>query len=460
LAETGPNEFMSRFQTRARLRADRSSGPDSERNSAWEKIQKLVSRSSGALVAVRVTRRKVDGLLTDGARGPTITGWTSRVDRSGGRERSCPIALVALVVVLLSVASCGGAKPRASSALGSRQLTVLDKPGTFAAILDGLSVTMRPIEPATTEALDSAAAVIRRRLVALGGGFQLARQGDALIVELAGGGATKSQLKLIGQTAELTFRPVADANGSEEITSPTNGKCTAPSSLPAGDSVFPLQTTGNPTECFVVGPVLLNGSIIHSAAAARSSAGQWQVNFTTTSSGSSAFDAMAAQEYHQYVAIVLDNVIESAPEINATAFNGSGQITGAFTESQAKDLALELNYGSLPLQLVQQSVQSFHSRWRGPDMLAGRALGKGSSVDAPIMNLSTGDQVSAHLLRDVVALGAANIEVVNLVSPNGDSSEDVLLFGGHAAPSQLAAVVARDTGAPVGDVSMTDLQFE
>ena len=245
----------------------------------------------------------------------------------------------------------------------------------------GVSVALKPARPVSKDIINQAKNIITNRVDALGVAEpDITLQGSDIVVELPGVKNTQEALKLIGQTAQLTFRPVVEASGQQEIFAPTNGKCVAPTTLPAGQAVFPLQTANNPTECFVVGTKLLDGTIIHSATAALSSTGQWQVNFTTTSSGSSAFDAMAAQEYHQYVAIVLDNVIESAPQINATAFHGSGQITGTFSEAQAKDLALVLSYGSLPVRLIQENVQTVSATLGSASLRAGLIAGIGGLI--------------------------------------------------------------------------------
>src|SRR5205807_10080965 len=86
--------------------------------------------------------------------------------------------------------------------------------------------------------------------------------------------------------------------------------------------------------------------------------GQWMVDFTTTSKGSGELDQVAEKNYQKQVAIDLDGVVQSAPQINAQQFNGRGQISGSFTQSQAKDLALVLKYGALPVQLQPQTVET------------------------------------------------------------------------------------------------------
>jgi preprotein translocase subunit SecD len=58
------------------------------------------------------------------------------------------------------------------------------------------------------------------------------------------------------------------------------------------------------------------------------------------------------------LAIVLDGVIKSAPVIQTANFGGRGQITGNFSQREAKDLAIVLRYGSLPVELKQATVQT------------------------------------------------------------------------------------------------------
>lgn len=121
-----------------------------------------------------------------------------------------------------------------------------------------------------------------------------------------------------------------------------------------------LNPDGTVSTRFELGPTLLKGDVIASASAAPPTglSGDWQVNVTFTGSGSSAFDRMAAQYVNKQVAIVLDGIVESAPSINSTSYNGSAQITGSFSEHQAKDLALILRYGSLPVQLQPETTQT------------------------------------------------------------------------------------------------------
>jgi preprotein translocase subunit SecD len=84
--------------------------------------------------------------------------------------------------------------------------------------------------------------------------------------------------------------------------------------------------------------------------------GAWVVNYTLTSTGSPLWDKVASQNFHQLLAIELDGVVQSAPIIQPTqttfsSFLGTGQISGSFTEASAKNLALAMNFGALPVRL-------------------------------------------------------------------------------------------------------------
>jgi preprotein translocase subunit SecD len=85
----------------------------------------------------------------------------------------------------------------------------------------------------------------------------------------------------------------------------------------------------------------------------------WYTKVDFTGSGGAAFNKMAQANYQGFVAIDLDGLVESAPQIQATSYNGSATINGSnFTETEAKNLALELRYGSLPVKFQAQSIET------------------------------------------------------------------------------------------------------
>jgi preprotein translocase subunit SecD len=126
---------------------------------------------------------------------------------------------------------------------------------------------------------------------------------------------------------------------------------------------------------YVLGPAEMSGSIIKTAAAnLNSQTDQWEVDITFTGKGSSLFNKYAAAHYACYEqntsnppycalqAIELDATVESDPAIEAASFNGGATINGStanpFTATQAQNLALVLNYGSLPVRFVAQDISN------------------------------------------------------------------------------------------------------
>jgi preprotein translocase subunit SecD len=72
---------------------------------------------------------------------------------------------------------------------------------------------------------------------------------------------------------------------------------------------------------------------------------------------SECFNGTATCPTHQ-LAIQLDDEVISAPTVQTDNFSGGVQITGSFTESEARNLARVLNSGSLPVKLETQAVQT------------------------------------------------------------------------------------------------------
>ena len=243
----------------------------------------------------------------------------------------------------------------------------------------GVSVVLRPAHAVSNDILNQAKNIITDRVDALGVAEpDITTQGGNIVVDLPGVKDTQRAEQLVGQTAQLTFREAEQAlapTGPPATTAPDQISATAPVVLAQRD-----QSTQQVVQRYQLGPVLLNGTIIQNATAQLGSTGQWLVNFSTTSAGSSQFDAMAAKEFQKQVAIVLDNNVVSAPTINAQAFHGQGQITGTFTEDQAKNLALVLNYGSLPVPLQQLSVQTVSATLGSSSLRAGLAAGVGGLI--------------------------------------------------------------------------------
>lgn len=180
-------------------------------------------------------------------------------------------------------------------------------------------------------------------------------------------------LQVIGTTARLEQRevlatltpgsagydstPVPCGNPAEKQTAACSSEA-----LRNKDVVFYGRGPTDQATKYQLGPVLVTGDMIKKATAVYSSGSQtsvaqgWQVDFTLTSSGSKTFGDVTTRLVGKQLAIVLDQVVISAPTVESPITNGSGVITGSFTDQRAKDLATVLNAGALPVNLTTQQV--------------------------------------------------------------------------------------------------------
>jgi preprotein translocase subunit SecD len=148
--------------------------------------------------------------------------------------------------------------------------------------------------------------------------------------------------------------------------------------LPAADKSGNAADPNGPR--YLLGPSQLTGKVVATASALPPDLSvnepNWYVQVKFTGSGGPAFDKLAQANYQMFVAITLDGVVESAPQIQQQSFNGQAVINGAnFTEGQAKNLALELRYGSLPVQFKAQSIQTVSATIGKDSLRAGLVAG-------------------------------------------------------------------------------------
>ncbi|HWC09687.1 MAG TPA: protein translocase subunit SecD [Acidimicrobiales bacterium] len=306
-------------------------------------------------------------------------------------RRSTIVSLVGVVVV--AAAALG-----ATLASGKSPVLGLDLQG-------GASVVLQPKTDVSSGILNQSIEIIRSRVDALGVAEpDISRQGEAIIVELPGVKNRDRALQIVGQTAQLYFRPVIQVLPASETATPTTTPPTtvdetattvaetppttvAPAELkttppeendPAKPVVLPERDSdGNVVARYQLGPAEVRGQAISEARAQiEPTTGAWTVTFGLTGSGTKEWNAMAAKVGRgNRIAIDLDGVVKSAPSLEVTEFQGEGQITGSFTEREAKDLALVLRYGSLPVQLEPQTVQTVSASLGKDSLRAGIAAG-------------------------------------------------------------------------------------
>jgi preprotein translocase subunit SecD len=111
------------------------------------------------------------------------------------------------------------------------------------------------------------------------------------------------------------------------------------------------------TSCYRVGPAILTGKTVRTARASYASdsgGAGWGVDVTFR--GNDFVDKIATPYVNQLVAIELDGVVQSAPRINPGITGKTVRISGNFSQGEAKDLALVLKYGALPVQFAQNET--------------------------------------------------------------------------------------------------------
>ncbi|WP_033293544.1 protein translocase subunit SecD [Amycolatopsis jejuensis] len=113
----------------------------------------------------------------------------------------------------------------------------------------------------------------------------------------------------------------------------------------------PLVTCGDKdTNKYVLGPEFIPGTEISDANSGfDQQRGQWVVDLSFKSAGGKTWGDFTSANVGKQAAFVLDTDVVSAPTVQGAILGGNTQITGKFTQSDAKNLADILKYGSLPL---------------------------------------------------------------------------------------------------------------
>ncbi|HYT26712.1 MAG TPA: protein translocase subunit SecD, partial [Actinomycetota bacterium] len=218
-------------------------------------------------------------------------------------------------------------------------------------------------QKAGADTLDRTLEVLRRRVDQLGVAEPtLQRSGDRrVIVELPGVYDPRQAVDVIGRTAQLTFHPVL---GVAEA-----GTGTGTPATPGRDGVLVLADEDGTR--LRLGPARLTGRAVGDARAAldAQTSTAWQVQVDFRDAGGRRWAELTGEaacepagDPRRRVAIVLDQRVVSSPQVDPSVGCGQGiaggqtVITGGFSDSDAKDLALLIRAGALPVpvQVVEQ----------------------------------------------------------------------------------------------------------
>jgi len=254
---------------------------------------------------------------------------------------SHPVRLIGVLVIALAAFGIAFQPVRLNGAVPVLQsprlhLTLgLDLQGGSYIVLQALPT---PQTAVSNDAMDGVLRIIRNRVDQLGVAEpDIARQGtNRIVLELPGISDPARAIALIGKTALLEFID------------------TGTQSLPAGASWTNQNTAVLPDKSTVkvAKTVLLTGADLTDAQVTFDQYGRPQVGFTFKSSAAKKFEDYTTKNIGKYLTIVLDNQVISSPVINSPIPGGKGVIEGGFTLESARDLAVLLRAGALPLPVT------------------------------------------------------------------------------------------------------------
>jgi protein-export membrane protein SecD len=314
-------------------------------------------------------------------------------------------SLVATLTVTLLVVLVAGVY----LGLGNRPNLGLDLQGGISAIYTPQLPEGEEEPDDLGEIIDQTIEVIRARVDSLGVAEpDITRTGTDVLVQLPGIADADRLREIIGTTAQLTFRPVIEvippgAPGYDE-----GPDCTAPvdereelgnddDGILCGsvDELVPGAEDGESLQAtkYRVGPAQLTGDRIDDAFPSIGDGQGYSVGLALDRQGAAEFASITGdlacerdQGQPGLLAIVLDQVVESAPAMNPGVRCGEGitggdaQITvGAGSlqeqEQEARDLALILRTGALPISLEPATFETVSATLGTESLQAGLFAG-------------------------------------------------------------------------------------
>ena len=183
-----------------------------------------------------------------------------------------------------------------------------------------LKPTLQGEDEVTEESLDKAMLIIMDRIDKLGISEPLVTRdySNNIIIQLPGVDDPNRAIEVIGKTAQLEFRILESV---DEDTGEVN-----------------------------LGPTLMTGDKLAKAGAGYDPNGRIIVKMSFTTEGQEIFGKITSENIGKQLAIVLDGEIKSAPVIR-TEITGDAVIEGIDGLDEAKDIALVLQTGALPVNL-------------------------------------------------------------------------------------------------------------
>jgi protein-export membrane protein SecD len=210
---------------------------------------------------------------------------------------------------------------------------------------------------------------------------------DSIELQMPGVRDPEAVKKILGMTGTVEYRIVDDVLTKKALEytiaqkldfTPDNAplddikkKVAAGINLPADKVILFYHTPDKFTKKLRTTDILvlekavsLAGTDIDSAKPGTDSYGRLVVDFSTTADGAQKFsNATAPKNIGKRLAIVIDDMVRSAPAIQGQINGGNAQITGDFTEEEVNMLVRIIKEGALPV-----SLKIVEERTVGPSM--------------------------------------------------------------------------------------------
>jgi preprotein translocase subunit SecD len=231
-----------------------------------------------------------------------------------------------------------------------------------------VSYTARGTQELTMAAVEQSVEIIRKRVDELGTKEpSITRQGANRIVVQVPGESDPERLKaVIGKTAKLSFQMVDQSRTYGEALSGV---------LPPGAEILPYEVGANAPEPGVVvrRRIEISGENLADARMSNDpQTGEPVVSIRFDSQGARRFGEITTRNVNKPFAIVLDDKVLSAPNINEPILGGSAQISGGFTAESANNLAIMLRNGALPAPLKIEEQRTVGAELGADAVEAGR----------------------------------------------------------------------------------------
>ena len=125
----------------------------------------------------------------------------------------------------------------------------------------------------------------------------------------------------------------------------------------ATTTTLPAQPTTSPSAGPVIYESILTGAGIKNVGLDRNQQNEYIIPFELNPDAAQIFADYTGSHVGQYLCIVLDKTVISCPTVREPIPNGQASISGQFTFDAARQLAIQLRYGALPVPL---RVESFN----------------------------------------------------------------------------------------------------